>query len=92
MKILETLKAFTTALEKSCCKKLQKIPGQETGLGNRESLKVLNDTKLVLKSFMINLVQNSQTSRNPRINFLTWTFFAASYSKTALVLSFPFDI
>ena len=26
----------------------KKTPGQETGLGNRERLKVLNDTKLVL--------------------------------------------
>ena len=36
-------------LEPFCCKKQQKrSPIQETGLGNRERLKVLNDTKLVL--------------------------------------------
>ena len=35
-------------LELSCCKKRQKSPNQETGLGNRGHLKVLNDTKLVL--------------------------------------------
>ena len=32
-------------LEQSCCKKWQK---KETGLGNRGSLKVLNDSKLIL--------------------------------------------
>ena len=35
-------------LELSCCKKRQKSPNQETGLGNRGHLKVLNDTKLIL--------------------------------------------
>ena len=35
-------------LEPSYCKKWQKSPNQETGLGTRERLKVLNDTKLVL--------------------------------------------
>ena len=35
-------------LEQSCCKKRQKSPGQETGLGNRGRLKVLNDANLVL--------------------------------------------
>ena len=35
-------------LEPSCCKKRQKSPNQEIGLGNREYLKVPNDTKLVL--------------------------------------------
>ena len=38
-----------TELEPSCYKKQQKSPNQETGLGNRGSLKVLNDTKLILK-------------------------------------------
>ena len=32
-------------VELSCCKKWQKSPNQETGLGNRGHLKVLNDTK-----------------------------------------------
>ena len=36
------------SIEPSCYKKQQKSPGQETGLGNRGRLKVLNDTKLVL--------------------------------------------
>ena len=35
-------------LESVCCKKQQKSPNQETGLGNRGHLKVMNDTKLVL--------------------------------------------
>ena len=35
-------------LEQCCCKKQQKSPRQETGFGDRGSLKVLNDTKLVL--------------------------------------------
>ena len=36
------------SLEPVCCKKRQKSPNQETGLGNRGDLKVLNtkDTKL----------------------------------------------
>ena len=37
-------------LELSCCKKQQKSPNQETDLGNRGRLKVLNDTKLVVMS------------------------------------------
>ena len=36
------------ALELSCCKKWQKSPNQETGLGNIGHMKVLNDTKLIL--------------------------------------------
>ena len=35
-------------LEPSCCKKWQKSPNQETCLGNRGHLKVVNDTKLIL--------------------------------------------
>ena len=35
-------------LKPVCCKKRQKSPNQETSLGNRGHLKVLNDTKLVL--------------------------------------------
>ena len=36
------------SLKLSCYKKWQKSPGQETGLGNRGRLMVLNDTKLIL--------------------------------------------
>ena len=36
------------ALEPVCCKKRQKSPNQETGLGNRGPLEILNDTKLIL--------------------------------------------
>ena len=35
-------------LEPVCCKKRQKNPYQENGLGNMGHQKVLNDTKLVL--------------------------------------------
>ena len=34
-------------LEPACCKKRQKSPNQETGLGNRGHMKVLNDIKLI---------------------------------------------
>ena len=36
----------------SCCKKWQKSLNQETGLGNRGHLKVLNNTKLVLNDHL----------------------------------------
>ena len=36
------------SLEPICCKKQQKSPNQETGLGNRGSLNILCNTKLVL--------------------------------------------
>ena len=39
----------TKLLKPVCCKKRQKCPNQETGLGNRGHLIVLKDTKLVLK-------------------------------------------
>ena len=35
-------------LERVCCKKKQKSPNQETGLGNRGIQEALNDTKLIL--------------------------------------------
>ena len=35
-------------LELSCCKKWQKSPNQETGLGNRGPLKLRNNTKLTI--------------------------------------------
>ena len=41
-------KVTTYILEPVCCKKRQKSPNQETGLGKRGHLKVLKDTKLVL--------------------------------------------
>ena len=37
-------KYIFTRLVQSCLKKRQKSPGQETGLGNRGRLKILNDT------------------------------------------------
>ena len=37
-----------TILEPVCCKKRQKSPNQETGLGNRRPLEALNDAKLIL--------------------------------------------
>ena len=39
------------SLEPICCKKQQKSPNQETGLGNKEHLKVLKDTNLVLNDY-----------------------------------------
>ena len=72
-------------LEPVCCKKQQKSPNQETGLGNWGHLKVLNDAKLVLneqewlpESIMINLV-SFRASRGPLfLSFLTanrlWQF------------------
>ena len=80
-------------LEPVCCKKQQKSPNQETGLGNRGHLKVLNDIKLILNehespphNFRFNLV-SFKASRGPlfqKPSFLVWTFFAVSYSKPAL--------
>ena len=59
-------------LELSFCKKWQKkSPNQETGLGNRGRLKVLNDTKLFLNEYelpplifkdQLGISQNLQTS------------------------------
>ena len=46
-------------LEPSCCKKWEKSPNQETGLGNRGHLKVLNNTNM-----MTNLV-SFRTLRRP---------------------------
>ena len=52
MAIFNNKSDFLSRLEPSCCKKRQKkSPGQETGLGNRERMKVLNDTKLVLNEY-----------------------------------------
>ena len=36
-------------VEPSCCKKRQKSPNQETGLGNRGRMNALNNTKLILE-------------------------------------------
>ena len=44
IKIWSTPKKIST----TCCKKCQKSPNQETGLGNRGRLKSLNETKLVI--------------------------------------------
>ena len=46
--LLNLLTSAIVALEPPCCKKRQKSSNQETGWGNRECLKVLNNTKLFL--------------------------------------------
>ena len=38
-----TIQFLTFMLEPVCCKKLQKSPIHETGLGNREPLETLNE-------------------------------------------------
>ena len=59
---------------------VKKSPGQETGLGNRGRLKVLNDTKLVSMSDLLiifdqsGIIHNNQTSPIPQTSFLPWTF------------------
>ena len=80
-------------LEHSCCKKWQKSPGQDTGLGNKGRLMVLNDTKLILNYFkgvthahLRPIWYHSEPSDVPYSpnQFLGWDFFTTSYSKTAL--------
>ena len=78
----------------------KKSPNQETDLGNRGHLKVLNDTKLFLNvhelpllSLRINLV-SFRTFRHPLFpKPVSWLglFFATSYSKTA-ALTFVFKM
>ena len=70
-----------TELEPLCCKKWQKSPRQEIRLGNRGCLKVLNDTKLVLKD-------HSEPSEFPYFpnQYLDRDFLATSYSKAPLVM------
>ena len=51
-----------------CCNKRQKSPKQETGLGNREPLEALNDTKLIL-----NDLQGQSCSL--RTNFVSFRTF-----------------
>ena len=80
--------------EPSCCKKQQKSPGQETGLGNRGRLKVLNDTKLILKDQRGHSITHAQLgsiwhrSEPLGVPNFPWNFVAASYSKIAIDL-FP---
>ena len=73
-------------LESSCCKKLQKrrkSSNQETVLGNRGFLKVLNDTKLVLSehewplNHLGSIRYNLKPSDVPYFQnqFLGWDFF-----------------
>ena len=66
----------------------KKSPNQETGLGNRGCLKVLNDIKFVLnehESLIIQdqfgIIQSIQSFPIFQTSFLVGTFFAASYSK-----------
>ena len=83
--------------EPSCCKKQQKSPGQETGLGNRGRLKVLNDTKLILKDQRGHSITHAQLgsiwhrSEPLGVPNFPWNFVAASYSKIAIDL-FPWHI
>ena len=72
-------------LELSCCNKQQKSPNQETGLGSRGPLKVLNDTKLVPNKHLVSEVPYSPNQ------FLGWDFFAVSYSKTTLGILEKYD-
>ena len=81
------------SLELVCCKKRQKSPNQETGLGNRGPLEILNDTKLILNDkgsphahlgSIWNHSERSDVPYSPN-QFLGWDFFAVSYSKLALV-------
>ena len=46
--------------EPSCCKTQQKSPGQENGLGNKGSLKVLIDTNWSQLADLINEINQSQ--------------------------------
>ena len=73
-------------VEPSCCKKRQKSPNQETGLGNRGRMNALNNTKLILEvtHAHLGIIQNLQTSPIPQTSFLVGTSFDTSYSKTAL--------
>ena len=70
-------------------RKAKKSPNQETGLGNRGRLKVLNVTKLILKDELeliqdqFGIIQSLQTFPIPQTSFVVGTFFDASYSKTA---------
>ena len=74
-------------LELSSVRSGKKSPNQETGLGNREQMKVLNDTKLILmiKGYThahLGIRHYSEPSYGPYSpnQFLGWDFFAASYS------------
>ena len=55
-------------LEPSCCKKRQKSSNQETGLGKRGRLKVLNDTKMIIN-------YSSGNSRLFRTNLVSFRTF-----------------
>ena len=65
----------------------KKSQGQETGLGNRGSMKVPNDTKLVLNEHYENhsepLAFRGPLFTKP-VQYLDRDFFATSYRKTAL--------
>ena len=58
-------------LEPLCCKKWQKSPCQETGLGNKGRLKVLNDTKLVLNEPLNHLRSIGYHSDAPEVPYST---------------------
>ena len=72
-------------LEPSCCKKWQKSPCQETGVGN-SGPRTTEDTEWCqIDPKLFGIIQKLQTS--PLLNqtsILTETFFATSYSKETL--------
>ena len=81
-------------LEPVCCKKRQKSPNQETGLGNRGTLEALIDTKLILNEHEWLFNHTGSTWYQPEPlevpycpnQFLGLNFFAVSYSKPALAI------
>ena len=84
-------------LELSCCKKQQKIPNQETGLGIRKCMKVLNDTKFrgwnVLQIFNSPLVilnadlyRRSKASSN---KFFSLNTISKAFLRLIIIVFFP---
>ena len=63
---------FFDIFEQSCCRKQQKIHNQETGLENRGRLKVLNDTKLILKDYLRGLLQDFGNIQNLISKPVSW--------------------
>ena len=85
------LKVATFSLEMSCYKKRQKSPSQETDNKTSEDYEWYQfDSNWLTGSLMLiydqfGIIQNLQTSPIAQTKFLVATFFAVSYSKTALV-------
>ena len=81
-------------LEPACCKKWEKSPCQNIGLGNKGPLKVLNGTKLILDDDWNNLdsfrtsLESLRSFRGTLLHKLVTDqelFFGVFYSKLALV-------